>query len=165
MRTGMERTEFRTFLVVIGLAMTISGLSTPELSHAQEAVDKTTVTMAVAPNYPAVALSARITGEVIVEVEIDDEGVVKSAHVLEGHRLLRDDSERIARQWLFVRSSGKAPVRKARLVFGFYLLPAKASSGKPSVVFKLPYRVDVTRALTSQDEIRIRHAPARIRRK
>src|SRR5205807_468178 len=102
MRIRTKRIGSYPYLVIIGLAMAIMGFSHFELSHAQETVEKMVVIMAVAPNYPAVALSAQITGDVIVEVEVNSEGVVKSARVIEGHRLLRDDSERIARRWLFV---------------------------------------------------------------
>jgi TonB family protein len=165
MRTRTKGIDFHTFLVVCWLAMAIMGLSHFAPTHGQEIGDQPAVITAVAPNYPPIAFSAGITGDVVVEVSIDNEGVVKSAHVVEGHRLLRDDSERMARQWLFARSSGRGPVRKVKLVFGFSILPAKGTSAKPGVVFKLPYRVEITRAMTSEDETRIRHVPAKVRNK
>ncbi|HEX8749153.1 MAG TPA: TonB family protein [Pyrinomonadaceae bacterium] len=48
------------------------------------------------PSYPAVAKVANIQGPVTVEILIDEQGRVISAHATSGHPLLRSESERAA---------------------------------------------------------------------
>jgi len=47
------------------------------------------IILAVAPNFPPVAVASNTSGEVTVEVAIDAVGVVTSAHILDGHPPLR----------------------------------------------------------------------------
>ena len=51
--------------------------------------------------YPPLAQAARISGSVVVEVTIDEAGLVSSARAISGHPLLKDSAVNAARQWRF----------------------------------------------------------------
>lgn len=53
----------------------------------------------VEPSYPVMAKSARVQGPVIVEVTINEKGIVESARAVSGHPLLRDAALNAARSW------------------------------------------------------------------
>jgi TonB family protein len=53
------------------------------------------------PKYPAVALSARIEGEVKVSFVLDDKGEVASVDVKSGHPVLKDATAAIVKSWKF----------------------------------------------------------------
>ncbi len=53
----------------------------------------------VEPSYPALAKAACVSGAVVVEVLIDEQGNVSSARVLSGHPLLKDVSLAAALKW------------------------------------------------------------------
>jgi TonB family protein len=53
------------------------------------------------PAYPAVAKAANVSGKVIVQVLVDEQGQVISAHAVSGHPLLRGSAEAAARQARF----------------------------------------------------------------
>jgi TonB family protein len=55
----------------------------------------------VEPVYPPLAKAARISGVVVVEVTVDEEGNVISALAISGHPLLKDASLTAARGWKF----------------------------------------------------------------
>jgi TonB family protein len=55
----------------------------------------------VNPDYPPLAKAARVSGAVVVEVMIDEEGNVTSARAVSGHPLLRDSAVTAARGWRF----------------------------------------------------------------
>ena len=55
----------------------------------------------VEPTYPPLANAARVSGVVIVEVTIDEQGSVISARAISGHPLLKDAAVAAARRWKF----------------------------------------------------------------
>ncbi len=55
----------------------------------------------VPPAYPDLALRARISGDVSLEVTVDEEGNVTDIKVLSGHPLLIDETVRAVRQWKY----------------------------------------------------------------
>ncbi len=55
----------------------------------------------VQPVYPAVAKQVNASGEVTVDIVIDEEGRVISAKAASGHPLLRSAAEDAARKWVF----------------------------------------------------------------
>ena len=55
----------------------------------------------VEPSYPPLAKAARISGSVVVEVTVDEEGKVISARAISGHPLLKDSAVAAARGWAF----------------------------------------------------------------
>jgi protein TonB len=55
----------------------------------------------VEPSYPPLAKAAHVTGSVMVEITIDENGRVISASALSGHPLLKDAAVQAARGWKF----------------------------------------------------------------
>jgi len=55
----------------------------------------------VEPDYPPLAKAARVSGSVVVEVTIDEEGKVFAARAISGHPLLKDAAVGAAREWTF----------------------------------------------------------------
>src|SRR5262249_1315202 len=58
-------------------------------------------TRRVQPSYPPLAMQAGVSGAVMVEVTINEEGEVIAARALSGHPLLQDAAIEAARQWTF----------------------------------------------------------------
>ncbi|MEP7342858.1 MAG: TonB family protein [Acidobacteriota bacterium] len=75
------------------------------------------------PQYPPIAKAARASGQVKVEVAIDEAGKVISTKVLSGHPLLRAAALTAARQWEFKPTllSGKPVKVIGVLTFNFVL--------------------------------------------
>ncbi len=55
----------------------------------------------VEPEYPQIALRARVSGVVVLDVKIDEEGNVESIRVLQGHPLLIDAARNAVMQWKY----------------------------------------------------------------
>ncbi|MEW6207105.1 MAG: TonB family protein, partial [Acidobacteriota bacterium] len=75
----------------------------------------------VSPIYPSEARARRISGDVVVEVEISKKGKVKSARVISGHILLREAALTAARKWKFTPATldGQPVKSTRRLTFRF----------------------------------------------
>lgn len=99
-----------------------------------------TVKVAVAPNYPPLAVAARISGTVTVRTVVDVSGSVLQAEVTAGHPMLRRAATDAAKKWMFDTSSQEK--RTAILSFGFVLLPEKAGL-ESQTSFLPPYSVEV----------------------
>src|SRR6266571_2040646 len=56
------------------------------------------------PAYPPLAKAARVSGAVVVEVTVDEEGNVMAARAISGHPLLKDAAVEAARGWTFNRT-------------------------------------------------------------
>jgi TonB family protein len=78
-------------------------------------------TYRVEPIYPAIARSANAAGEVVVQVIINEEGIVVAARALRGHPLLQYAAVRAARSWRFapVEENGAKTVVVGLLTFTF----------------------------------------------
>src|SRR5262249_29442844 len=74
------------------------------------------VTVAVAPNYPPVALSKKVGGEVIVSVRVGETGHVVEASAVSGNVLLEESSVSAAKEWRFAASSRRST---EELVFAY----------------------------------------------
>jgi TonB family protein len=73
------------------------------------------------PSYPAIAKAARASGNVAVEILIDERGCVQSARALSGHPLLQAAAVEAARQACFAptRLSGQPARVKGTLSYNF----------------------------------------------
>jgi TonB family protein len=81
----------------------------------QEAINR------VEPIYPPLALVTKISGSVIVEIAVNEEGNVTSTRIVSGHPLLKDAAIAAAKKWKFnpTRLSG-VPVKViGNLIFNF----------------------------------------------
>jgi TonB family protein len=105
------------------------------------------VVKAVAPNYPPLALAARVSGSVILEAFVDLQGKVGSVRILEGPNLLRAAAENASKQWVFhVAASGDKP-RTVRLTFTFTIMPEDTPSEELLSSFMPPNSVEVKEKL------------------
>ena len=80
----------------------------------REAVSK------VEPIYPPIAKAARASGDVKVEVVIDEMGKVLSARIVSGHPLLRGSALAAARQWTFKPAPSAKETAKLTAVLTFH---------------------------------------------
>ncbi|HEY7546126.1 MAG TPA: energy transducer TonB, partial [Blastocatellia bacterium] len=74
------------------------------------------------PDYPPLARAARVSGAVVVEIAIDENGDVFSARAVSGHPLLKDAAVEAARQWKFnpTMLEGRAVKVIGTLTFNFH---------------------------------------------
>jgi TonB family protein len=81
------------------------------------------VTKRIQPSYPPLAMAAQVSGAVVVEVLVDEEGNVSSARAVSGHPLLKDAAVEAAREWKFSPTSldGKAVRVVGTITFNFAL--------------------------------------------
>jgi TonB family protein len=115
---------------------------TADRTLAEEVTPGTVV--AVAPEYPDVALQAQVEGSVAVRVEIDRKGLVRSATVVSGHPLLTKSAEAAARLWEFDQAKNSATADR-QLTFVYNLLPSNACWQKTLARFLPPDRINVSR--------------------
>ena len=101
------------------------------------------VVAAVAPVYPPIAAAAHATGIVNVDVKIDANGKVNSAHAVDGFPLLKAACEAAARRWKFLSATDSNPVRIARLTFTFREVEDRAPEAERTPVFLPPYKIEV----------------------
>jgi len=99
----------------------VSPAEGPKLIRKSREVFAASATRRIVPDSPPLARAARISGSVVVEVTLDEAGVVIEARAISGHPLLKDAAVNAARQWQFTPTllSG-VPVRViGTLVFNF----------------------------------------------
>jgi TonB family protein len=119
-------------------ATEVSGLS--EIPSQQEIAP----VKAVAPVYPLVATAAGVSGLVIVEVQVDQQGVVTSVRTVDGPKLLRGAAEKCASRWLFAAPADKSlGTRVVHLSFLFTLVRGDPLSEELVPIFIPPYHVEV----------------------
>jgi TonB family protein len=73
----------------------------PKIIRKSGGVLQGSATRRVEPAYPPLAKAARVSGAVVVEVTIDEEGNVMSARAISGHPLLKDAAIAAAQVWTF----------------------------------------------------------------
>ncbi|MEK6321360.1 MAG: TonB family protein [Acidobacteriota bacterium] len=101
-------------LMFTSLAISVGFVSTVRVDAAQDVrpeppriirkaggVFQGSATRRVEPEYPPLAKAARITGSVVVEVTVDEDGNVFSARAISGHPLLKDVAVTAAKDWKF----------------------------------------------------------------
>jgi TonB family protein len=104
------------------------------------AIERPVVLNAVIPAYPVVAAAKRISGAVLVDVEINGEGNVIAAVPITGHELLRNAAKKAVLGWRFKPlADGKS--HSMRLTFIFHDVSYVAPEKKPE--FMSPYQVEV----------------------
>lgn len=90
---------------LIGLCLTTAHAQDtaeiPKIIRKPGGVLQGSATKRVGPTYPPLAKAARVSGAVIVEVTVDEEGKVFSARAISGHPLLKDAAIAAARGWTF----------------------------------------------------------------
>ena len=100
------------------------------------------VVSAPRPPYPPIAIAKKISGTVLVDIEVNAEGKVSNAEVIYGPELLRDISRIAARSWAFKADSGTSGFT-VRLTFIFHdesFVPPKQTPD-----FTSPFQVEILR--------------------
>jgi TonB family protein len=94
----------------------------------------------LAPGYPRLAWLARITGTVLVNVEMAADGTVRSANASGGHNLLNRASEENIRKWIFCPGAKDLTLEMTYV----YRLEGEAedNQSEPKVSYALP-RVEI----------------------
>lgn len=93
----------------------------PTSSVQSDRYEEAVIIKKVAPVYPPAARAANTSGLVIVSVQIDEKGNVKSAKAVEGPLGLRRSAENAAKQWKFspARQNGRAVEATQQINFLF----------------------------------------------
>jgi TonB family protein len=98
------------------------------------------VRSAVSPDYPPVATTLGISGDVIIDVKIGSNGDVVQTTFVSGQLLLHKAAVDAAQLWTFE----KAPTEtEARLTFSFRIMPIDTAAERMTPAFDPPYRVEV----------------------
>lgn len=96
------------------------------------------------PPYPPIALAKKISGVVLVDVQVDAaEGKVVEANPLTGHEILRDIAKQAALQWRFKPFTASGGKYSVRLTFIFHDASYVAPEKKPD--FTSPYQIELER--------------------
>ncbi|MFY9223693.1 MAG: energy transducer TonB [Blastocatellia bacterium] len=77
------------------------GIPLPSIIRRSEGVLRNNAINKALPQYPALAKTAEVEGDVVVEITVDEEGSVTVARVISGHPLLQASSIAAAKQWTF----------------------------------------------------------------
>ena len=94
------------------------------------------------PAYPAVAVANRVSGAVLVDVEVNAEGKVTEANAISGPVLLREAAKKAALRWRFERVNVGEASRSVRLTFIFHE-PSYVAPKKKKPKFTNPYQAEV----------------------
>lgn len=124
-------------MVTLGMAILIALFAMTGFGQAMEEP-----TEVVAPAYPLLLLHGSQSGSVTLKLEIDKSGVVSSATLKEGSKLLFQVAKRAALKWKYA-ASAKASLRVCFVTFKFTLLASDASPEDARVVFTLPNVVEI----------------------
>jgi TonB family protein len=127
-----------TTIIFVAVAM-------PAVSLQSTSTKQPEVVMAVAPIFPPVAVASNTSGRVVVEVQINAEGNVSMAKIVDGDTLFRQGKiyESTARRWRFAAAKAGSDLRTARLTFVFRIMPNDTPPAELTSVFMPPYQVEV----------------------
>jgi TonB family protein len=138
----MRRQSFQAISVMLSLSLCLlstsqaqtaseqggSSATSPRIVRKAGGVLQGSATRRVTPVYPPTAKEALVSGPVVVEVTVTEEGAVDSARALMGHELLRGAAVEAARGWTFTPTTvGGVPVKViGTITFNFTLDPDPA---------------------------------------
>jgi TonB family protein len=98
----------------------------------------------VEPVYPELAKRSRVSGKVILEISVNEEGVVTDAQAIDGHPLLNDAAVDAVRQWKYSPTlmNGKPVPVKATVTVVFRL--GGTPLPPPPMSLANPEQIDIT---------------------
>lgn len=97
-------------------------------------------------NYSLLAVQARITGDVDLDVTVGPSGAVTRTKVVSGHRVLAEAAETAVRKWRFGRHAGDTAMAgetTVRFHFSFQLQGAVDYRPRTKLSYMHPWRVTV----------------------
>jgi TonB family protein len=133
MQVGLRtKTINRSLLLPLAAVLVISANTLAQLRVAPEAF-RASATRVVEPSYPRLAIDARVSGKVIVQLILDENGNPISARALSGHVLLKDAAVTASRHWRFrpFRSGGAPVGATSTIEFDFDLTRTTALVTRP----------------------------------
>lgn len=109
---------------------TATATTAPRQIRVSGGVLQGSATSRVQPVYPPAAKAAKVSGQVQVQVTINEKGEVADAQVISGPPLLRDAALEAARQWQFkaIELSGNPVKAQGVLTFNFTLADDQATT-------------------------------------
>ena len=113
--------RFRFAALVLGLRAAAS--AEDKVVTVSEKDLRAAATQKVEPDYPAVARQIRVTGDVELEIVVDQAGAVEKANVVRGNTLLTGPSLQAIRKWKFKPFGTDAEPAKAAgpITFSFQM--------------------------------------------
>lgn len=95
----------------------------PSLVHRSEGIIRNNAIKKVTPKYPALAKTACVKGDVVLDIVINESGKVENAYVIAGHPLLQKTALDAAKEWEFKPTLlNNTPVKvQGKLTFRFVL--------------------------------------------
>lgn len=129
-RRSLHRLAFASPALCLCLGLTAFAQETqreepqpPKIIRKSGGVLQGSATRRVEPTYPPLAKAALVSGSVVVEVTIDEEGAVISTRAISGHPLLKDAAVAAARGWRFSQTKlQEVPVKViGTITFNFNL--------------------------------------------
>lgn len=109
----------KTFIPSFVAALVLLTMALPPFQSKSQTSDHPTLLSTVTPIIPRRAIFAHVGGDVTLNLMINAEGTVTSAHVVEGHLFLRKATEEAVLRWRF---GPGADERRLRLVFSYSIL-------------------------------------------
>jgi hypothetical protein len=98
------------------------------------------VRSAVSPDYPPIATTLGISGDVIIDVTIGSNGDVIQTTFVSGQLLLHKASVDAGQLWKFEKATTET---EARLTFSYRIMPIDTSAEQMTPAFDPPYRIEV----------------------
>lgn len=135
--------DIRSFLCAFlsfGLSCWISAAA--DISIGPPHLDLPVVTNAVRPAYPPIAAARKVSGSVLVDVQINAAGVVLNASPVCGPGLLREAAKEAAMRWRFDSIENASKMRSIWLIFIFR--PVSYVTQKGESDFTPPYQMAVS---------------------
>jgi TonB family protein len=126
----------KTLIVILMLC----SLAVSPISRENPLPSTVDVKFAVSPDYPAVAITANIPGDVLIRVTLGANGDVLETEFVSGPTLLRKAALDAARRWKFEKTAKET---KAQLTFSFRMMPRDTPPEAMTPVFEPPYHIEV----------------------
>ena len=127
----------RTFVIAALLAC---ALATPFGACGGSPSHGISVSLAVAPVYPPIAITANTSGDVEVVATLDKAGNVAETRVVAGHPLLQRAAIDAAKRWRF---QAGADGKRVHLFFSFRMVAKGTPAEEMTPAFAPPYHVEV----------------------
>jgi periplasmic protein TonB len=112
----------RTAIFAVAALGTTVGVAIADPIHVSEAEAKTAAVARVIPAVPPIAKQAHISGRVVVELTVNEEGNVEKVDVVSGNPILASAATKAGKNWMFnpfKGPDGKPSKAVVRLAFEF----------------------------------------------
>ncbi|MGE0103765.1 MAG: energy transducer TonB [Blastocatellales bacterium] len=136
----MEATLYKIWLYLVIPACFCSFISIAEAGFQNSDTEELLTIEAVQPPYPSIAAAKKVEGEVLVKIEINNDGKVTKAVTISGPKDLREAALQAAYKWRF-RGSSDSKSSRSEVISFYFCLSDKASICKEGSRFIYPRQV------------------------